>query len=184
MRSCGIVTQLTPPGTPQLNGVSERRNRTLLDMVRSMMSFASLPTTFWGYALTTAAFTLNRTPSRAVDKTPYEIWIGRTPSLSFMKIWGCEAYVKRLLSDKLAPRSDKCFFIGYPKETKGYYFYNPTEHKVFVARDSVFLEREFVSKKSSGRNIHLEEVQDEQQTQQHQTDIDDVDEEILVPGDL
>ena len=90
-----------------------------------------------------------------------------------MKIWGCEAYVKRLLSDKLAPRSDKCFFIDYPKEIKGYYFYNPTEHKVFVARDSVFLEREFVSKKSSERNFHLEEVQDKQQTQQHQSDIDD-----------
>ena len=84
----------------------------------------------------------------------------KNSKLSFMKIWGCEAYVKRLLSDKLAPRSDKCFFIGYPKETKGYYFYNPTEHKVFVARDSVFLEREFISKKSSGRNVPLEEVQE------------------------
>ena len=62
LRKCGIVSQLTPPGTPQRNGVSERRNRTLLDMVRSMMSLTDLPLSFWGYALETAAFTLNREP--------------------------------------------------------------------------------------------------------------------------
>ena len=95
LRTCGIISQLTPPGTPQWNGVSERRNRTSLDMVRSMMSPTDLPFTFWGYALETAAFTLNRVPSKAVEKTPYEMWTGKRPSLSFLKIWGCEAYVKR-----------------------------------------------------------------------------------------
>ena len=58
LKQCGIVSQLTPPGTPQCYGVSERRNRTLLDMVRSMMSLTDLPLSFWGYALETAAFTL------------------------------------------------------------------------------------------------------------------------------
>jgi len=72
LKSCGIVPQLTPPGTPQRNGVSERRNRTLWDMVRSMMSQSELPLSFWGYALEIAAFTLNRVPSKSVDKTPYE----------------------------------------------------------------------------------------------------------------
>ena len=60
LRKCGIVSQLTPPGTPQRNGVSEHRNRTLLDMMRSMMSLTDLPLSFWGYALETAAFMLNR----------------------------------------------------------------------------------------------------------------------------
>ena len=169
LKNCGIVTQLSTPGTPQLNGVSERRNRTLLDMVRSMMSFADLPVSFWGYALNTAVLTLNRTPSRTVDKTPYEIWTGKVPKLSFLKIWGCEAYVKRLQTDKLAPKSDKCYFIGYPKGSFGYYFYNPTQQKVFVARDSVFLEREFISNKSSGRNIHLETVQDDEEQDRKST---------------
>jgi len=73
LKSCGIVPQLTPPGTPQRNGISERRNRTLWDMVRSMMSQSELPLSFWGYALETTAFTLNRVPSKSVDKTPYEI---------------------------------------------------------------------------------------------------------------
>ncbi|CAA0837927.1 Unknown protein, partial [Striga hermonthica] len=60
LRDNGIISQWTPPGTPQLNGVSERRNRTLLDMVRSMMSSTSLPLSFWGYALETATHILNR----------------------------------------------------------------------------------------------------------------------------
>jgi len=55
LKSCGIVPQLTPPGTPQRNGVSERRNRTLLNMVRSMISQSDLPLSFWGYALETKA---------------------------------------------------------------------------------------------------------------------------------
>jgi len=94
LKSCGIVPQLTPPGMPQRNSVSEQRNRTLLDMVRSMMSQSDLPLSFWGYALQTAAFTLNRVPSKSVVKTPYEMWTSKCPSLTFLKIWGCEVYVK------------------------------------------------------------------------------------------
>ena len=83
---CGIVSQLTPPGTPQRNGVSERRNQTLLDMVRSMMSLTDLPLSFWGYTLDTTAFTLNRASSKSVETTPYEIWNGKKPNISFLKI--------------------------------------------------------------------------------------------------
>ena len=75
-----------PPGTPQRNGVSEHRNRTLLDMVRSMMYFTDLPLSFWGYALETAAFTLNRAPSNSVETTPYELWCSKKPKLSFLKV--------------------------------------------------------------------------------------------------
>ena len=64
LKQCRIVPQLTPPGTPQRNGVSERHNHTLLDMVQSMMSLTDLPLSFWDYALETAAFTLNRAPSK------------------------------------------------------------------------------------------------------------------------
>ena len=105
----------------------------MLDMVRSMMSFTDLPMSFWGYALETATHTLNRVPSKSVDKTPYELWNGRKPILSYLRVWGCEAYVKKLASNKLASKSDRCIFVGYPKETKGYYFYHPVEHKVFIS---------------------------------------------------
>ncbi len=71
-------------------------------MVRWMMGHTDLSMSFWGYALETTAFILNKSPSNAVEKTPYEMWNGKTPSLSFLKIWGCETYVKRLVSNKLA----------------------------------------------------------------------------------
>ena len=104
-----------PPGTLQHYGVSECRNHTLLDMVRSMMSLISLPLSFWGYALETAAFMLNRAPSKSVETTLYELWFGKKPKLSFLKVWSCDAYVKKFQPDKLEPKSEKCVFIGYPK---------------------------------------------------------------------
>ena len=85
LKQCGIVSQLTPPETPQRNGVSEHRNRTLLDMGRSMMSLTDLPLSFWGYALETDAFTLNRAPSKSVETTPYELLFGKNQSCHFLK---------------------------------------------------------------------------------------------------
>jgi hypothetical protein len=130
----------------------------LLNMVRSMMSQADLPLSFWGYALETVELTLNRVPTKSVEKTPYEMWTGKHPRLSFLKVWGCEAYVKHLMSDKLTPKSGECFFVGYPRETNGYYFYNKNEGKVFVACNGVFLEKEFLSKEVSGSKVQLEEI--------------------------
>ena len=85
LKQCGIVSQLTPPGKPQRNGVSEHHNRTLLDMVRSMMSLTDLPLSFWGYALETAAFTLNRAPSKSVETTRMNYGLGRNQSYHFLK---------------------------------------------------------------------------------------------------
>ena len=84
-----------PPGTPQRHGVSERRNHTLLNMVQSMMSLTDLPLSFWDYALETTAFTLNRTPSKSVEMKLYELWFGKKPKLSFLKVCSCDAYVKK-----------------------------------------------------------------------------------------
>ena len=75
---------MTPPRTPQRNGVSKHRNRTLLDMVQSMMSLTDLPLSFWGYALETTTFTLNRAPSKSVETTPYELWFGKKLELPFL----------------------------------------------------------------------------------------------------
>ncbi|KAK8636801.1 hypothetical protein V6N13_064238 [Hibiscus sabdariffa] len=115
LKECGIVSQLTLPGNPQWNGVSKRRNQTLLDMVRSMMSHTDLPTSFWGYAFETATFTLNRVPSKSVQTTPHEMWTGKRPDMSFMKVWGCKAYVKHQMSTKLESKSHK-----YNDEPKTY----------------------------------------------------------------
>ena len=104
-----------PPGTPQHNGVSERHNRTLLDIVRSMMFLIGLPLSFWGYALETTAFTLNRAPSKSIETTPYELWFSKKPKMSFLKVWGYDAYVKKFQLDKLEPKLEKCIFIRIPK---------------------------------------------------------------------
>ncbi|KAI5411575.1 hypothetical protein KIW84_056585 [Lathyrus oleraceus] len=80
----------------------------------------------------------------------------------YVPIWGCKAYVKRQTSTKLEPKSDKCLFVGHPKQTRGYYFYNPSKGKVFVARTGVFLEKDFISKGISGRKVELEEIQESQ----------------------
>ena len=86
LKQCGIVSQLTPPGTPQRNGVSEYRNRTLLDMVQSMMSLTNLPLSFWGYALETAAFTLNRAPSKnPLRRHHMNCGLARNTSCRFLK---------------------------------------------------------------------------------------------------
>ena len=73
LKDNGIVSQWTPPGMPQLNGVSERRNGILLDMVRSMMSFTNLPLFLWKHALLTTIHLLNRIPSKSIPTTLYEI---------------------------------------------------------------------------------------------------------------
>ena len=127
LESKGIYAQYTIPGTPQQNGVAERRNRTLIDMVRSMMNNSSVPVSLWMYALRTATYLLNRIPSKAVPKTPYELWTKRKPSLRHLHIWGCQAEVRiyNPHERKLDPRTISGFFIGYPEKSKGYRFYCP-----------------------------------------------------------
>ncbi|GJX77586.1 retrotransposon protein, putative, ty1-copia subclass [Tanacetum coccineum] len=142
LKEHGIIAHRTPPYTPQHNGVSERRNRTLLDMVRSMMSQTTLPKSFWDYALESAARILNMVPTKK----------------------GCEALVKRdtlTKPDKLQPRSFKCIFIGYPKETMGYSFYNPSKNKVFVARNAELFESNLIDQEASRSVEDLEIIQEE-----------------------
>ena len=118
----GINHQLTIPYTPQQNSIAERRNRTLLEMVRSMMAQAQLPITHWGDALLTVTYVLNRVPSKSVITTPYELWTSRKPDLHFLKPWGCAAYfhVRSNKQGKLGPRGKKSIFIRYSEQSKGY----------------------------------------------------------------
>ncbi|XP_077223454.1 uncharacterized protein LOC143857067 [Tasmannia lanceolata] len=92
--------------------------------------------------------------------TPYELWYGRKPSLNHMRIWGCPAHVKKISLDKLETRTEMCLFIGYPKKTKGYWFYNPGEQICVVSRNATFLEEEFIQDAGEMEMIALEEQSD------------------------
>ncbi|GJS07189.1 retrotransposon protein, putative, ty1-copia subclass [Tanacetum coccineum] len=103
-------------------------------------------------------------PTKKVEKTPYEVWHGQAPKLSYLKVWGCEALVKRdtlTKPEKLEPRSIKCIFVGYLKETMGYYFYYPPENKVLVARNAKFLENSLINQEASGSLEDLEIIKEE-----------------------
>nr|GEU33551.1 hypothetical protein [Tanacetum cinerariifolium] len=128
------------------------------------MSQITLPKSFWDYALESASRILNMVPTKKFDKTPYEVWHGQPPKLSYLKVWGCEALVKRdtlTKPDKLEPRSIKCIFVGYPKETMRYSFYYPPDNKVFVARNAEFLENSLIAQEASGSLKDLENIQAE-----------------------
>jgi hypothetical protein len=115
---------LTIPYTQQQNEVAERRNQTLLEMVRSMMVQANLPITFWGDALLTAVYILNRVPSKSVSSTRYELWNNRKLNLNNMRPWGCAAFVHDMSHQhgKLGPWGKKSIFIRYSEHSKGYVF--------------------------------------------------------------
>lgn len=126
LESIGICAQYTMLGTPQQNGIAKRRNRTLIEMVRSMLS-NTLPLSLWIYPLMTATYVLNQVPSKAVPKTLFELWIGRKPSLRHLRLWGCPAEVRlcNAHEKKLDSRTVSGFFIGYLEKSRGYVFYCP-----------------------------------------------------------
>ncbi|GAB2275362.1 hypothetical protein Dimus_039127 [Dionaea muscipula] len=104
-------------GSPSMNDVAERRNQTLKDMVRSMISHSTLPESLWGEALKRTAYLLNRVPTKAVTKTPYELWMSKKPSLKHLRIWGCPAEARpyRPHEKKLDSKTVSSYFIGYPE---------------------------------------------------------------------
>ena len=102
-------------------------------MVKSMMSYSSVPISLWGEALKIVMYILNRVPSKAVPKTPFELWIGRKPSLRHIHIWGfpAEARIYNPHEKKLDSRTIYGYFIGYPDKSKEYKFYCPN-HSVRI----------------------------------------------------
>jgi hypothetical protein len=147
-------------GDPQQNGVTERRNCTLMDMVRSMLSYSTLPISLWMEALKTTVHILNRVSSKSVPKTPYEMWTGRNPTLNYLHVWGCltEARLFNPSIGKLDPKTVSCHFIGYPDKSKGFRFYCPDRYiKIVKTRHTIFLEDEVIRGSTVPREIRLEE---------------------------
>nr|ABA94191.1 retrotransposon protein, putative, Ty1-copia subclass [Oryza sativa Japonica Group] len=158
----GIIHERTPPYSPESNGIAERKNRTLTDLVNAMLDTAGLPKAWWGEALLTSNHVLNRVPNRNKDKTPYEIWIGRKPSLSYLRTWGCLAKVNVPITKKrkLGPKTVDCVFLGYAYHSIAYRFLivksevpDMNVGTIMESRDAIFFESFFPMKDThSGSN--------------------------------
>lgn len=126
-RAHGIIHQTSCVGTPQQNGRVERKHRHILNVSRALLFQASLPITFWGEAVLTAAYLINRTPtSLHKGRSPYEVLHGCKPLYTQLHVFGSACYTHRVTrhKDKFGERSRLCVFVGYPFGKKGYKVYD------------------------------------------------------------
>lgn len=122
-KSTGIKHEKSNVESPQMNGASERINRTLLDLVSSMLKSAQLPQKFWAEAVITAGYIRNRVcHSTLRDQVPLKIWTNKTPSVRHLKVYGCLVYahLPQQGRKKLDDRVVECILVGHANQTKGY----------------------------------------------------------------
>lgn len=143
----GIINQTTCSNTPQQNGVAERKNRHLLEVVRAILIEAHMPLSYWGEAIAFAVYSINRTPSRSIAyKTPFkalsDVVIAPTVPNLPLRIFGFVVFIHlhKHERSKLAPRALRCIFLGYAMHKKGYRCYHPPTQRMFITVDVVFHE--------------------------------------------
>jgi hypothetical protein len=139
----GIRRENIVPRTPQENGVSERMNRTIMECARSMRLHAGLPLQFWVDVVDTIVYLIKRGTSSSLDsRIPEEEWTGKKVNCSFLKTFGCEAFVHidKENRTKLEAKSKKCTFIGYGVNDFGYCLWDYENNKIIRSRDVIFNE--------------------------------------------
>ena len=137
----GIKHEFSAPYTPQQNGVVERKNRTLIDMARTMLGEFKTPECFWSEAVNTACHAINRVYlHRLLKKTSYELLTGNKPNVSYFRVFGSKCYilVKKGRNSKFAPKAVEGFLLGYDSNTKAYRVFNKSSGLVEVSSDVVF----------------------------------------------
>ncbi|UYV68871.1 hypothetical protein LAZ67_6001387 [Cordylochernes scorpioides] len=137
LQKLGIKHERTNVYSPQMNGVAERVNRTLLDMARACLHSANLPQRFWAEAVNTAAYIKNKCYNSALkDKVPDGLWLERNPSVRHLKAFGCLAYshIPRERRRKLDHRACRCILVGYSTQTRGYRLWCPESQKVIETK--------------------------------------------------
>lgn len=143
LNDCGIQRQLTIEYTPQQNGVAERMNRTLVEMVRCFIVESDLPEFLWAELVRKAAYVRNRCPTNLnKEKTPEELWSGKVPTVRHFRKIGCKAFAlnNKLGKSKFEPRSSEYVLIGYDEISKGYILWKKGTTKVIKSRDVKFIE--------------------------------------------
>ncbi|GJW99868.1 retrovirus-related pol polyprotein from transposon TNT 1-94 [Tanacetum coccineum] len=170
-----IRHEFTAPYSPQQNGIAERKNRTMKEMVTAMLISSGMSQDMWGEAILTATYLLNKIPHKEKEETPYELWMGQKPSYQYLRVWGCLAKVVMPTpkAQKIGPKSVDCIFIGYAKNISAYRFIiheskNPDIQKntVMESRNASFFEHIFPClSKETGSSARLDDevVQDKRQ---------------------
>ena len=145
--------------------------------MRSILVDTKLPHRFWAEALSTAAYLVNRSPTKAVgDKTPFEAWYGKKPSVEHLKVFGCAAYsnVAKDERKELDPKAKKCIFLGYAAQRKGYRLYDSEKSSVIFSHDVVFNESStgIETEQEEKRLIQVETFSEEETEREENSDQD------------
>nr|GEV23235.1 retrovirus-related Pol polyprotein from transposon TNT 1-94 [Tanacetum cinerariifolium] len=141
IRQQGVIHQVTVPYSPQQNSISERKNRTVIEMARSMLYEKKLPKTFWAEAIATSVYLLNILATKAVSgKTPIEAWSRIKPSIQHLKVFRSISYyhIPDINRSKLGENARKGIFVGYATESRGYRINDLTYSKIVISRDVTF----------------------------------------------
>jgi len=141
----GILHNFSAPRTPQQNGVVERKNKSLEELARTMLSESSLPNYFWVDAVSTSCYVMNRVLIRPIlKKTPYELFNGRKPNINHLRVFDCSCFVLNNGKENLGKfdeKADHGIFIGYSLNSHAYRIYNKrlmiVEEFVHVVFDEV-----------------------------------------------
>jgi transposase InsO family protein len=148
----GIQMQHIVPYTPQQNGVVERKNRTFKEMANCMIQSKGLRLKYWVEAINCANYIVNRTPTKALKNiTPEEYWTKIKPDVSHFRVCGSIswAHIPDENRKALHPKSEKCIFVGYSKDVKGYILLQPHCNEIIIRRDVKFDENLLACKPNS-----------------------------------
>jgi hypothetical protein len=160
-RDVEIKLELTTPYNPQQNGVAEIKNRTIMEAVKTMIHDQDLPMHLWAKAARTTMYVHNRLSHNALGfKTPKEVFSGKKPEVSYLKIFGCLVFVHILKEKrtKMDPSGKKRIFVGYCEVSKAFRIYIPGYHHIEIKKDVTF-DKDATLKNS--RRCQLEEVYEE-----------------------
>jgi hypothetical protein len=161
-KDVGIKRDLTTPYNPKQNGVAEKKNRTVMEVVKTMIHDQDLPMCLWAEAARTAVYVQNQLSHSALGfKTPEEMFSGKKSEVSHLKIFGCLVflYIPKEKRNKLDPSGKKGIFVGYCEVSKAFRVYIPGYHHIEISRDVTF-DEDAALKKS--RRCQLEEVYEEE----------------------
>jgi hypothetical protein len=151
----GIKHDLTCANTPFQNGVSERKNCTVLEMTQSMLLGSKLPSPLWEEATRCSVYLLNWISHKSIQMTtPFQRLTGAIPNLSHIRVFGCKVSV--LLTkkgDKLASKSFPATFVGYDNQSKAYRVFDATRHKVYLSQNVQFDEDTFTLTKRVHKDL-------------------------------